>query len=62
MQTSQFPTAITVPVARAREISGLGNTKIYELIKTGELKSTTVGCRRLIFMDSLLTLLQKGTR
>lgn len=54
--------AITVPVARAREISGLGNTKIYELMKTGELKSTTVGSRRLVFVDSLRALLEKGAR
>jgi hypothetical protein len=36
----QASSPITVPVAKAREISGLGNTKIYELIRSGELKST----------------------
>lgn len=53
---------ITASVNRAREISGLGNTKIYELIKSGELRSTLVGTRRLIFVDSLRALLEKGAR
>jgi hypothetical protein len=51
-----------VPVAKAREISGLGNTKIYELIRSGELKSTTVRVRRLVFVASLRDLLERGAR
>ncbi|MHB2168020.1 excisionase family DNA-binding protein [Alsobacter sp. R-9] len=53
---------ITATVHRARELSGLGNTKIYELIRSGELRSTQVGTRRLIFVDSLRALLEKGVR
>jgi excisionase family DNA binding protein len=51
------PEPITVTVPEARRISGLGNTTIYELIRTGKLKSTTVGTRRLIDFASLRDLL-----
>lgn len=39
---------ITVTVANARAVSGLGNTKFYELINEGKIKTITIGRRRLI--------------
>jgi hypothetical protein len=48
---------LTVTVAMAREISGLGNTTIWALIKSGRLESTSVGRRRLIVYYSLEKLL-----
>jgi hypothetical protein len=48
---------LTVTVAMAREISGLGNTTIWALIKSGRLESTCVGHRRLIVYGSLEKLL-----
>jgi len=48
---------ITVTIRTAREISGLGNTTIWALIKSGKLESTTVGRRRLIVYRSLAKLL-----
>jgi hypothetical protein len=48
---------LTVTVAMAREISGLGNTTIWALIKSGRLESTCVGRRRLIVYCSLEELL-----
>jgi hypothetical protein len=48
---------LTVTVAMAREISGLGNTTIWALIKSGRLESTCVGRRRLIVYCSLEKLL-----
>jgi hypothetical protein len=62
MQTTTKSIPITVPVVKAREICGLGNTKLYELIRSGKLRSTLVGSRRLIFVDSLRDLLEKGVR
>ncbi len=48
---------VTVTVQRAQAITGLGHTTIHALLKEGRLKSTTVGNRRLIFFDSIETLL-----
>jgi excisionase family DNA binding protein len=48
---------ITVTVAEARQITRLGNTKIYELIAEGKLRSVAVGRRRLIFVSSIHALL-----
>lgn len=63
MPNQQKPiVAITVPVSKAKELSGLGLTTIYDRIKTGELRSTLVGSRRLIFVDSLRALLERGAR
>jgi excisionase family DNA binding protein len=48
---------ITLTIPKALEISGLGRTKLYELISSGAVKSTTVGTRRLVNYASLKTLL-----
>jgi hypothetical protein len=37
-------------------ISGLGRTKLYELIGSGQLVTTTIGRRRLVIVRSLLQL------
>lgn len=44
---------ITATVREACEMSGLGKTKLYELIGNGTIQSTTVGRRRLVKVDSL---------
>jgi excisionase family DNA binding protein len=49
------PLTLTIP--KALEVSGLGRTKLYELISSGALKSTTIGTRRLIDYASLKALL-----
>lgn len=48
---------LTVTVAVARQISGLGNTTIWALIKSQKLESTQIGRRRLISYTSLEKLL-----
>jgi len=48
---------LTVTVAMAREISGLGATTIWALIKSGKLESVRVCRRRLIVYQSLERLL-----
>jgi len=49
---------ITVTVLQARKLSGLGNTKIWELISVGTLESVRVGRRRLITYRSLEKMLR----
>jgi hypothetical protein len=48
---------LTVTVRVARQISGLGNTKIYELINNGAIESVKVDNRRLVVLASLERLL-----
>ena len=44
---------LTITVKQALELSGLGLTKLYELINSGELETVFVGRRRLITYRSL---------
>jgi len=53
------PFAVRIPVA-ARML-GLGRTKIYELLDTGELASVKVGRARLIVVSSLRHFIEKQT-
>ncbi|WP_430642045.1 excisionase family DNA-binding protein [Bradyrhizobium aeschynomenes] len=51
-----FAQRLTCTVAEACEATGLGRTKIYELIGNGRVKTTTIGRRRLVVVQSLLSL------
>jgi excisionase family DNA binding protein len=53
-----FAQRLACTVAEACEATGLGRTKLYELIDQGQLDTTTVGRRRLVMVPSLLTLLE----
>lgn len=58
---SQIPdAAIAATINRACQLSGLGRSTIYELVKSGRLKSSTIGKRRLILLDSLREVLASG--
>ena len=50
-----------VPVNEACDITGLGRTKLYELISQGKLKSVAIGRRRLVLMASIESLLDPAT-
>jgi hypothetical protein len=56
-----FAQRLTCTIAQAYEVTGLGRTKLYELIGDGQVSTTTVGRRRLVLVQSLLLLL-KGNR
>ena len=43
---------ITAPVSKFSILSGLGRSRIYELISAGEIDSILVGKRRLVVVDS----------
>lgn len=49
--------ALTFTVQAASELSGLGKTKLYELLRDGKLRRIKVGDRTLIGGDSLRALL-----
>ena len=53
--TNQIPFAerLTCTVPEACQVSGLGRTKLYELIGNGRLETRTIGRRRLILVRSL---------
>ena len=44
---------ITVTIETALKCSGLGRTKLYQLIGEGKLKTVTIGRRRLVIYASL---------
>lgn len=52
------PVTVTVPVAL--RLSGLGRTKLYELLQSREIESVRVGKRRLIVFASLKARLTKA--
>jgi excisionase family DNA binding protein len=59
--TVPFAERLTCTIAEACEAVGLGRTKLYELIDEGRLDSITIGRRRLVFVRSLLKLLETAT-
>jgi excisionase family DNA binding protein len=52
-----FADRLTCTVAEACAATGLGRTKLYELMGAGLITSSTIGRRRLIQVPSLLKLL-----
>ena len=51
-----FAQRLSCTIAEACEVTGLGRTKLYELIADGRLATTTIGRRRLVLVRSLLSL------
>lgn len=47
------PLTISMTIPRAVEVSGIGRTRIYELIREGKLEAKKEGRRTLILADSL---------
>jgi excisionase family DNA binding protein len=50
---------LTVTVAGAKKALGIGNTKIYELIGKGQLRTIKIGRRTLIRTDSIHALIEQ---
>lgn len=55
--TIPFAQRLTCTIDEACEATGLGRTKLYELIGAGRLATTTVGRRRLVIIRSLQALI-----
>lgn len=49
---------LTVTIPGVRELTGLGTTKIYELIGEGKLATVKIGRRTLVRTDSIEALVQ----
>jgi excisionase family DNA binding protein len=47
------PKPLAVTVKKACKLIGVGNTTMYELIRDGRVKTTTIGRRRLVIYSSL---------
>jgi excisionase family DNA binding protein len=54
--------ALTVRVPEACRITGIGRSKLYELIKSGQLKTVKIGAITLIPVAELRTFLGIDTR
>ena len=52
-----FAQRLSCTIDDACEVTGLGRTKLYELIGAGRIVTTTIGRRRLVVVRSLLALL-----
>jgi len=55
-----FAQRLTCTIAQACEVTGLGRTTLYELIGEGHVSTTTVGRRRLVLVQSLLSLIESN--
>jgi hypothetical protein len=55
---------ITATIPEFRRLSGIGRSRIYELLDAGEIESIYLGTRRLILIDSYRRLIerQRGRR
>lgn len=53
-----FVQRLACTIAEACEVTGLGRTKLYELIGDGKVSTTTIGRRRLVLVQSLLSLIE----
>jgi excisionase family DNA binding protein len=51
---------ITVTVATALAVTGLGRTKFYELVKAGRIKTVSIGRRTLVVFADLERLAETG--
>ncbi|PIT00761.1 hypothetical protein TSA1_08220 [Bradyrhizobium nitroreducens] len=56
-----FRERLSCTVDEACVVTGLGRTKVYELIGSGRLVTTTVGRRRLVTVRSLLELVDTSS-
>lgn len=56
--TIPFSQRLSCTIDEACEATSLGRTKLYELIGTGQLATTTVGRRRLVMVRGLLSFLE----
>lgn len=54
MASIPFRHRFSVTILEACEGAGVGRTKIYELIKTGRIRTKKVGARTVVLVDSLI--------
>jgi excisionase family DNA binding protein len=54
----EAPRPVTTTIDDTCHITGLGRTKVYELISEGKLKAITIGRRRLVLYSSIEELIE----
>ena len=52
---------ITASIGEFCRLSGIGRTKVYELLGDGDLESISIGRRRLIVLESYRRLIERQT-
>jgi hypothetical protein len=50
---------ITATIPEFRRLSGIGRSRIYELLDAGEIESVYIGSRRLILIDTYRRLIER---
>lgn len=53
------PLTVRIPVAM--RLTGIGRSKLYELIKAGDLQTVKIGTATLVTMASLRRLVERGS-
>ena len=53
MSANRHDDRIAVPIPEACRISGIARSKLYEMIKTGDVRIAKVGRRSLVLIESL---------
>jgi hypothetical protein len=53
-QSLDYKNCITMPLEAFMATSGMGRTKLYQLLAAGELQSVTIGKKRLVVVQSYL--------
>lgn len=51
---------ILCSVSEAAKMLGVGRTKIYDMLAKGQILSMRIGSRRLVKMDSIKALIERG--
>lgn len=59
IQEAKLPMPITVRVREACRLTGIGRSKLYELIGRGQIRVIKVGAITLIPIDSLTSFLER---
>lgn len=57
--TTTQPTKLAYSVTEAAQALGVGRSTLYKLLTDGDLPSTTIGTRRLIFREDLDDFVQR---
>jgi hypothetical protein len=53
---------LTVPLGEFLELSGIGRTCVYAMLRSGELLSITIGKKRMILVSSYKEVIERAMR
>ena len=61
MTSKGMVSPLTVRIPVAIQLTGIGRSKLYELIKSGEVETVKIGTATLVTMASLRRLVERGS-